>query len=57
VLGDGETSRHVLKAGSAFVVPQGRWHRQHARQTVALLTATPTPSDISEAADPRLTPR
>lgn len=54
VLDDGEPVHRVLRAGSAFVVPQGRWHRQHARQTVALLTATPTPSDISFAADPRL---
>jgi mannose-6-phosphate isomerase-like protein (cupin superfamily) len=56
VLDDGALVRRILCAGSAFVVPQGRWHRQHARQPVALLTATPTPSDISFAADPRLDP-
>jgi mannose-6-phosphate isomerase-like protein (cupin superfamily) len=56
VLGDGEPVQRILRAGSAFVVPQGAWHRQHARQVVALLTATPTPSDISFSADPRLEP-
>src|SRR5262245_14487773 len=45
---------HVtLTAGSLFVLPRGHWHRQRTRGDVALLTATPTPTDISFAADPR----
>ena len=45
---------HVtLRGGSVFVVPQGLWHRQHARAPVTMLTATPTPTDTSMADDPR----
>jgi mannose-6-phosphate isomerase-like protein (cupin superfamily) len=54
VLGEAAPRPLILRAGSAFVVPRGRWHRQHARSMVALLTATPTPSDISFASDPRV---
>jgi quercetin dioxygenase-like cupin family protein len=44
----------TLRAGSIFVVPQGLWHRQVAQtRTAALLSATPTPTDISAAKDPR----
>ncbi len=53
VLTDGEPVRVTLRAGSVFVVPQGLWHRQVARAVVTLLTATPTPTDISTADDPR----
>src|SRR5262245_28986738 len=45
---------HVtLSTGGLVVVPRGLWHRQHARTTVTLLTATPTPTDHSFAEDPR----
>jgi|SRR5262245_8340775 len=45
---------HVtLRAGGIFVVPRGLWHRQHARTEVTLLSATPRPTDISFADDPR----
>jgi quercetin dioxygenase-like cupin family protein len=57
VLTDGEPVRVTLRAGSVFVVPQGLWHRQVARAAVTLLTATPTPTDISTADDPRSEPR
>jgi quercetin dioxygenase-like cupin family protein len=45
--------RVTLRAGGVFVVPRGLWHRQHARTEVTLLSATPTPTDISFADDPR----
>jgi mannose-6-phosphate isomerase-like protein (cupin superfamily) len=45
---------HVtLRTGGIFVVPSGLWHRQHARTEVTLLSATPTPTDMSFADDPR----
>lgn len=60
---DGETDITVLtdegpveqniRRGSIFVCPGGLWHRQFARQTVTGLYATPRPSDISWADDPR----
>ena len=53
VLTDGEPVRVTLRAGSLFVVPQGLWHRQIAHTAVTLLTATPTPTDLSTADDPR----
>ena len=43
-----------LKAGMLVVVPQGRWHRFHAPKGVSLMTATPLPTDHSNADDPRL---
>jgi len=44
---------HVtLRTGSIFIVPRGLWHRQHARTDVTLLSATPTPTDISFAEEP-----
>jgi hypothetical protein len=43
----------TLTSGSLFVVPRGRWHRQRTRGDVTLLSATPTPTDISFATDPR----
>ena len=45
--------RVTLRAGCMQVVPRGLWHRQHARAAVTLLSATPTPTDISFADDPR----
>ena len=53
VLTEGEPVHATLRAGSVFIVPQGLWHRQLARAPVTLLTATPTPTDHSDAADPR----
>jgi hypothetical protein len=47
------SARVRLRAGSVFVVPRGLWHRQHARRRVTLLSATPTPTDVSFADDPR----
>ena len=44
----------TLRAGSVLVVPRGRWHRQIARRSVTVLTVTPTPTDLSFAADPRI---
>ena len=45
---------HVnLTTGSVFVVPRGVWHRQRTQNEVSLLTATPTPTDISFADEPR----
>jgi len=53
ILTEGDPVRATLRAGSVFIVPQGLWHRQLARTPVTLLTATPTPTDHSDAADPR----
>lgn len=43
----------TLRAGGIFIVPRGLWHRQHARTEVTLLSATPTPTDMSFADNPR----
>ena len=53
VLGTRRPVHVTLRAGGMFVVPRGRWHRQHARTTVTLLSATPTPTEVSFADDPR----
>ena len=53
ILTEADPVRATLRAGSVFIVPQGLWHRQLARTPVTLLTATPTPTDHSDAADPR----
>ena len=53
VLTDGEPVRATLRAGSIFVVPQGLWHRQLTRGEVEMMTATPQPTDVSWADDPR----
>ena len=45
--------RVSVAAGSVFVVPRGLWHRQVARPSVTLLTATPDHSEVSTADDPR----
>ena len=42
-----------MKAGMLTVVPQGCWHRFHAPEGVTVMTATPQPTDISFAEDPR----
>jgi len=53
VLGTRRPVHVTLRAGGMFVVPRGRWHRQYARNTVTLLSATPTPTEVSFADDPR----
>jgi len=42
-----------LRAGMLTVVPQGLWHKFHAPDGVSLLTATPQPTEHSDAEDPR----
>lgn len=59
---DGETRLTILtgngptvlemKAGMLTVVPQGCWHKFHARSGVTVLTVTPQPTDHSTADDP-----
>ncbi|MEW6733942.1 MAG: cupin domain-containing protein [Acidobacteriota bacterium] len=53
VLTESKPVQITLRAGSVFVVPQGLWHRQLAREGATLLSATPQPSEISIAEDPR----
>lgn len=54
VLTDSGPVQRRIEAGSVFVCPRGLWHRQHSAAGVTALYATPTPSDISFAEDPRL---
>jgi mannose-6-phosphate isomerase-like protein (cupin superfamily) len=42
-----------MTAGTLIVVPQGHWHRFHAQDGVTVLSATPQPTDYTDAADPR----
>src|SRR5215510_12113947 len=42
-----------VRAGSVFVVPRGLWHRPVARSGVTLFSATPRPTEVSFATDPR----
>lgn len=42
-----------MKAGMLTVVPRGCWHRFNAPGGVTVLTATPLPTDHSNADDPR----
>ncbi len=63
---EGTTTLHVmaadgpqsyeLKAGMLAIVPQGTWHRFHAPAGVALMTATPKPTEhlTVDIDDPRL---
>src|SRR5579862_630647 len=62
---EGETVLHVmtaegrqsyaLKAGMLAIVPQNTWHRFHAPNGVALMTATPKPTEhlTVDVEDPR----
>lgn len=50
---DGEDVLHMT-AGMLTVVPQGRWHRFDAPTGVSLMTATPMPTEHSDADDPRV---
>ncbi len=42
-----------LHTGMLIVVPQGHWHRFDSPDGVAVLSATPQPTDHTRAADPR----
>jgi PhnB protein len=51
---DGPVTRKV-RAGEAFVCPQGLWHRQFAQKSVSMLYGTPIPhGEFSWADDPRV---
>jgi PhnB protein len=51
---DGPVTRK-LRAGEAFVCPQGLWHRQFAEKSVSMLYGTPIDtSESSDADDPRV---
>jgi mannose-6-phosphate isomerase-like protein (cupin superfamily) len=41
VLTDGGPVHEIARAGSVCIVPQGLWHRTHARAAVTLLYMTP----------------
>lgn len=43
----------TLKAGELTVVPKGCWHKFLSKEGVTVMTVTPTPTDPSDAADPR----
>jgi len=53
VLTDDGQFRTTVRAGSVFVCPRGLWHRQYSRKGVTQLSATPQPTQISFAPDPR----
>lgn len=46
---------HTLKAGMLVIVPQNTWHRFESQDGVALMTATPKPTEhlTVDVADPR----
>jgi quercetin dioxygenase-like cupin family protein len=44
----------VARANSLFICPKGLWHRLHAPGGVTALYATPRPTDVSFADDPRV---
>ncbi len=55
VLTDEGPVTRKLRAGEAFVCPQGLWHRQNAAKSVSMLYGTPIEtSEISMADDPRV---
>jgi quercetin dioxygenase-like cupin family protein len=53
VLTDDGPVQATVSAGSIFVVPGEMWHRQIARSAVTVLGATPHPTRVSFAEDPR----
>jgi len=54
VLTDGGPVHEIARAGSVCIVPQGLWHRTHARAAVTLLYMTPAEgNEHSFAEDPR----
>jgi len=50
--GDGPV-RNTLRAGSVFVCPRGLWHQQYSAKGVLEFSATPQPTEVSFAGDPR----
>jgi quercetin dioxygenase-like cupin family protein len=46
----------VARTGTVVIVPRGVWHRQLPRPAATLLTATPKPTEVSFADDPRIPP-
>jgi PhnB protein len=55
VMTDDGPVKRMIRAGEAFVCPQGLWHRQLAEKSVSMLYGTPIEtSEISMADDPRL---
>jgi quercetin dioxygenase-like cupin family protein len=53
LLHDDQKQQLDMAAGMIAVVPQGVWHRFDAPDGVTVMTATPQPTDISFADDPR----
>src|SRR5215471_10791937 len=45
--------RNMLSAGTIFVCPRGLWHRQYSAHGVLEFSATPQPTEVSFAQDPR----
>lgn len=54
ILTDDGAETHELTAGSFIVVPQGLWHRFNTPDGVTVMTATPMPTEHSNADDPRV---
>jgi quercetin dioxygenase-like cupin family protein len=46
--------RNMLVAGAVFVCPRGLWHRQYSAGGALEFSATPQPTEVSFAEDPRL---
>jgi len=55
ILTDAGPEIHLAPAGSAFVVPQGLWHKPAAPKGAKFMYFTPGKSLHSEAQDPRET--
>ena len=55
IMTDQGKETHTLKAGMLVVVPQGAWHRFESPDGVALMTATPKPTEhlTVDVDDPR----
>jgi uncharacterized cupin superfamily protein len=53
-LTDAGPVRNTLRAGTIFVCPRGLWHRQYSARGVLEFSATPQPTEISLADDPRV---
>jgi mannose-6-phosphate isomerase-like protein (cupin superfamily) len=56
IITDEGPQTHTLKAGMLVIVPQGAWHRFESAEGVALMTATPKPTEhlTIDVADPRI---
>jgi len=53
-LTDNGPVRNTLRPGTVFVCPRGLWHRQYSANGVLEFSATPQPTEVSFAADPRV---